>query len=259
MIVARPRTQKLKFDPIAVTPAEADVAYYVPYNPNNEETPEVVQSPSGSNWFPLPEGRLSAFISGRPGAGKSYLAKEFISFLPDDSDILLFTALSEEDGNFDEFQDRLYKIRMEPDNLSRLTLDVVRQHAHNPILLFDDIDMIRDKRVKEALYKLMNDALANGRGHVNHDGEGDIHVICTSHSANNYQSTKYMLENSEFVAIPPSGMPKAQWDLIMKKIGVPDKLSNEAFREGKRGSFRFIFVKQTAPMFMVYGNKITLI
>ena len=55
---------------------------------------EIAESPSGARWFPVMDGRLTAFIAGNPGAGKSYLAKELINLLPPSSEILLFTALA---------------------------------------------------------------------------------------------------------------------------------------------------------------------
>ena len=70
---------------------------------------------TGSDWRPVFNDRLTMFIAGTPGAGKSYLAKQMINLLPTNIPILLFTALEESDGNFADLgKDRLFKIKMKP-------------------------------------------------------------------------------------------------------------------------------------------------
>lgn len=258
MIASLTDRKKLPFQRLATTPSR-DVAYYIPYNDGSGS--EIAGSTSGDEWFPcfLDSGRVSIFIAGNPGAGKSYLAKEIINSMPRGTDVLLFTALEESDGNFDELNHPVYKIKMTPDNLNNITLEGIRVRSEHPVLLFDDVDKIRDKKVEQALFKLMNDALANGRGHKKHDGSGDIHVICTSHALNDYVKTKYTLENSDYVALFPGSTTKSQYDRMMTKLGVPKDLIDLSYNEGKKGSFRYVFVKKTAPMFLSYGDTITLI
>lgn len=270
MIVARPPNKRLKLPRLASTPYR-EIAYHVPYTEELyggaaiDEDPLVV-SPSGENWMPLflENGRVTVFISGNPRCGKSYFAREIIDSLPEDAHIILFTALEEEDGHFKEWkkEGRLTKITVKTENLKpleELTLTKIRSYADFPILLFDDVDTIKDEKLKRALFKLMNDVLANGRGHTKHDGTGDVHVICTSHSPNNYVQTKYTTENSEYIAIPPCGTTWKQYKTMMDKLGVPEDLQKLSFQEGKKGKFRFTIIKQTTPMYMIFGDTITLL
>ena len=243
---------------------DGDVAYYSPYAVDvgcMSDGGDFVRAPGGGDWLPsfLDAGRLSIFIAGNPGAGKSYLAKEIINTLPPIADILLFTSLEERDGNFEEFGDRVYKIRMEPENLERLSLETIRKVSKFPILLFDDVDKIRDKKVETALFKLMNDALANGRGHKRHDGTGDIHVICTSHALNDYVKTKYTLENSDYVALFPGSTTKAQYERMCNKLGISRELCELTYQGGKKNFYRYVIIKKTAPMYIMFGDTITLI
>lgn len=215
---------------------------------------------SGNEWYPdLSSSRLTAFIAGNPGAGKSYFANELINLLPKDSEVLLFTALEEEDGNFSDLGSRLYKIRMKPENLKRLSLSLIRQRCHNPILLFDDVDKIRDKEVEKLTFALLEDALANGRGHKHHNGEGDIHVIVTSHALNDYRKTKYTLENSDIVTVFPQSTTYAQMRRLFDKIGLTKTMCEEIMEMGKRGEVRKVIIKKVAPMYLIAGNIITLI
>lgn len=254
---------------------EREYAYFIPHAPgpksfmrdedddeDEDDYNHPVRSPSGANWLPCIDGteRLTMFIAGNPGAGKSYLAKEMIRLLPDDFNILLFTALEESDGNFKELgKSRLYKIRMDVDNLSSISLSEIRKRSKNTVLLFDDVDKIREKDVSDWVFRIMEDALANGRGHEKHDGNGDIHVICTSHALNDYRKTKYTLENSNYVALFPGSTTRRQLDTLFEKIGLDKSLCTEMLKLGKQGKIRSIIIHKVAPMFIIYGDKIMLI
>ena len=220
------------------------------------------QSMSGENWRPVFHDRLTMFIAGAPGAGKSYLAKQMINLLPSNIPILLFTALEEGDGNFKDLgKDRLYTIKMTPENLSTITLKEIRDRVKTPqtILLFDDVDKIRNSKVQAAIFSIMNDALANGRGHEKHDGEGDLHVVCTSHSANDYQKTKYTFENSNYVALFPGSTPPLQMYRMFDKLGLSKELCQKMIRLGKLQKIRSIIIHKVVPMYMIYGDKIMLL
>ena len=221
-----------------------------------------LQSISGADWRPNFSDRMTMFIAGTPGAGKSYLAKQMINILPKNLEILLFTALEEQDGNFDELgKDRIYKIKMVPEVLSKITLKEIRERAkaRQIILLFDDVDKIRDPKVQNLVFAIMNDALANGRGHEKHDGDHDIHVLCTSHSLNDYQKTKYTFENSNYVALFPGTTPALQMYRMFDKLGLDKKLCLKMIRLGRKQEIRSVIVHKVVPMYMIFGNKIMLL
>lgn len=272
--------------PIATTSA-GDVAYYVNFSPqalkkkayfdesDEEEDMEdlfgedvaegknqVVRSFTGADWQPVFNDRMTIFIAGTPGAGKSYLAKQMINILPTSYDILLFTALEEKDGNFDDLgKDRIFKIKMTPDVLSKISLAEIRKRSRSPqtILLFDDVDKIRDPKVQTLTFAIMNDALANGRGHEKHDGDADLHIICTSHSLNDYQKTKYTFENSNYVALFPGTTPPLQMYRMFDKLGLDKTLCQKMIRLGRRQEIRSILIHKVVPMYMIYGNRIMLL
>lgn len=224
------------------------------------EKPQI--SFTGAEWRPCFNDRMTMFIAGTPGAGKSYLAKQMIKLLPSTIPILLFTALEENDGNFDELgTDRMYKIKMKPDVLTKINLAEIRERSKSPqtILLFDDVDKIRDPKVQNATFALMNDALANGRGHQKHDGTGDVHVICTSHSANDYQKTKYTFENSNYVALFPGTTPPLQMYRMFDKMGLDKELCQKMIRLARSQHIRSIIIHKVVPMYMIFGNKIMLL
>ena len=268
----RKGTKNLK--PIAATDAGDEAYYTTSYgskfgeNSDSEDDDEdfdlsihgrPLTSITGADWHPCFNDRLTMFIAGTPGAGKSYLAKQMIKLLPDNFDILLFTALEERDGNFEDLgKNRLYKIRMTPEVLSSINLSEIRQRTkgNQTILLFDDVDKIRDSKVQNHVFALMNDALANGRGHEKHDGTGDIHVICTSHSANDYQKTKYTFENSNYVALFPGTTPPLQVHRMFDKLGLSKELCNQMIKLARAQKIRSVIIHKVVPMYMIFGNKI---
>lgn len=260
MIVVSRR--KLPFPALAFN-QEGETAYYIDHDSADglfdiDEDKRVAYSRSGQ-WYPnVFDGRLSILIAGNPGAGKSYLATQLINMFPDDYEVLLFTALEEEDGNFSHLKNKLYKIRMEPENLQRLSLTEIRKNCKCPILLFDDIDKIRDKRVEKQTFALLEDALANGRGHKHHDGVGDIHTIVTSHALNDYRKTKYTLENSDYVALFPGSTTYRQFETMCNKLGLTSEMCKGLYERGKRG-VRSIIIRKIAPMYIIAGNELILI
>lgn len=238
--------------------AGSDKAYYSEYG---EGSDDFIQSRSEEEWMPHigPGERLTVFVAGAPGAGKSYLAAELIDLLPPNSEVLLVTDLKEEDGNFAKFKGRLFKIRMDPENLDRLTLDAIRARCTNPVLLFDDVDKIRDKAVEKKTFALMEDALANGRGHKKHDGTGDVHVITTSHSLNDYKKTKYSLENSEYIAVFPRSTTYMQLRRLFEKIGLDKSMCDIVTELGRKYNVRRVIIHKNAPMYIIAGDLIKLI
>lgn len=257
------KTEEEGDDTLALTSVGEKARYVNPYMTGNIPIfgARHATSPSGEEWYPsiLNNGRLTAFIPGNPGAGKSYLANELISLMPDDYQVLLFTAVDEEDGNFSELGERLHKVRMDPENLERMSLATMRKASPHLILLFDDIDKLHDKRVEKMTYSILEDALANGRDHRKHDGEQDIHVIVTSHSLNDYKKTKYSLENSDYVAVFPQSTTYNQMRRLFDKLGLERELCDHVIDCGRAGMVRRVIIHKVAPMYIIIGDEIALI
>lgn len=263
MIAITPPRKKLPLDELARTES-GETAYFIDptvLKPSDESAGRDAVSSSKEEWLPVIKQphRLTAFIAGNPGAGKSYLATDLIELLPKDSEVLLFTALEENDGNFDRLKNKIWKIKMDPEVLGRLSLSIIRSRCKKPVLLFDDVDKIRDKTVEKLVFALMEDALANGRGHKKHDGEGDIHVICTSHALNDYRKTKYTLENSDYVCIFPQSTTFMQMRRMFDKLGLSKELCDTVIKLGRVDNIRRVIIKKVAPMYMIAGENITLI
>lgn len=261
MLVSPPPGKRLNLQRLATTPLREN-AYYVPYDDGTSD--RTIVSGSGEDWEPcfLENGRVTVFLAGGPGSGKSYFASQILESLPRKAQILLLTGLTEPDAHFTEFEKEKRLWRPSPltqEKLKRMTLDNLRGAAEIPVLLFDDVDKISDDKVRKAVYALLEDALANGRGHKKQNGEGDIHVIYTGHSLNDFLKTKYVTENCDYVIAFPSGTTFMQYKQLMKKLGIEGDLVTDSFNWGKGRRWGSVIVKKTVPMYMIFGDTITLI
>lgn len=192
--------------------------------------------------IPIYGERLSYFIAGPPGCGKSTTAAEIISLFPR-MPVYLFTDLSEDDRAFQGLPIR--KMKLELSLLKELTPELLLSKG-SCWVIFDDIDKIRDKNINKALIDLMDNIIANGRNH----GKGQINVIATSHSLTDYRKTKYTIENSEYWVIFPNKTIRSQLLTLLKKMSL-EKM--DIFDQDR------VFIHHSVPLFIATDSFISLI
>ena len=191
--------------------------------------------------IPMYGERLSYFIAGPPGCGKSTTAAQILSFFPRQP-IYLFSDV-DEDRAFDGLDIR--RMKMEADLITELKPEMFAEKS-DCWVVFDDIDKIRDSKVSKALIALMDNIIANGRSHGGHT----INVIATSHSLADYRKTKYMIENCEYWVVFPSKTINSQLKRLLSKMDL-DKLD---LKQHDR-----IFIHQSCPTFIVSDFFVSLL
>lgn len=199
-----------------------------------------------------PSKRLSMFLAGPPGAGKSYFIARMIEQLADQAcPIYLFTSIGGDDEQFTTFAHRIRRVRMNAENVRGVDLKRLRT-TNNPgkdaILIFDDVDKIREADLRREIFKLMEDTLANGRAHG--EDEGNLHIFITSHALNDYRLTKYSFENSDYAVIFPSSTPFSQVERFLIKLGVKKDVIRRITSSGQRTCL----IHKILPMFFVLGS-----
>ena len=192
--------------------------------------------------IPIYGERLSYFIAGPPGCGKSTTAADILSLFPK-MPIFLFTDLEEEDRAFKGIPMR--KMKMDADLLDELKPEMLTSEG-DCWVVFDDIDKIRDPKVSKKVIALMDNIIANGRRHNKHT----IHVIATSHSLADYKKTKYMIENCSYWVIFPNKTINSQLKRLLSKLDL-EKLNLKPFSR--------VFVHQIVPSFIVTDDFISTI
>ena len=139
------------------------------------------------------------YICGPSGSGKSFYTKQYIrnyiKCFPD-NEIYMFSKLTE-DKSLDDIE-QLQRIILD-ERLITEPFDV--KDFENTLVIMDDIDCIKEKMIKKAIYQLKDEILETGR-HTN------TTLCITSHLAAKGHETKSILNEAHSVVLfPSSGMP----------------------------------------------------
>lgn len=148
--------------------------------------------------IPLPNKDIieKIYISAPSGAGKSFWAgrwmDEYRKMFKDD-DIYVFSTIKT-----DKAIDKSEPIRIKLDE--DLIQDMIDpEEIPNSLTVFDDVDTIRDARLKNAITTFRDWLLEQGR-------HFDIRMLMTSHLLSNYKHTRRILnEATAVVVFPKSG------------------------------------------------------
>lgn len=195
------------------------------------------------NSIPVFGKRLSFFIAGPPGCGKSYTTAQILSYFPDQVKYL-FTDITDDDEVFKGIKFR----RIKMDKLETITLEKLSKDG-DCWCVFDDVDKIVNPTISKNLMRLMDNILANGRKHGDY---GNINVIITSHSLSDYKRTKYAIENSNYWVIFPSKTMQLQLETLLRKDGL-QKIEKEIKDENR------LFYHRSSPHFVVSDVLVALI
>ena len=148
---------------------------------------------------------------------------------------------------------------MEPEVLKKINVRSIRERIprdSDVVAVFDDIDKISDKKQSKLVFSILEDLLANGRIHDKRKGaRGNIHVIATTHSLNDWLKTKYLTENCNYVGLFPQSTTHIQLERLLSKLG----LGKDMCKIIKDTGERVVVVHKTAPMFIMAGSSICLI
>lgn len=228
-----------------------------------EENDDEIKCESNEHIIPYynPKERITMFIAGAQNCGKSYFVAEFLKtyrMMHPKRPIYLLTGLSEKDKHFEKFNIR--QIIMDSTNVSELDLEKLRTDDKTGkrsgcLLIFDDTDRIRDKGLMEKTYKLLDDALANGRDHATQAGKADIDIVVTNHEINDRNRTRGVLTNCNYIVLFPFYSLTSQMNLIMEKIGI----SKETQKKILNYKGRAVIIRKIAPMYCIMKKKVFLL
>lgn len=208
-----------------------------------------------------PKERITMFIAGAQNCGKSYFIGQFLydyKMIHPKRPVYLITGIDEKDKSLGSHKIR--KIFMDEKviddlNLEKLRVDDKTGKKRGCLLIFDDTDRIRDAGLRKKVYDLLNDALCNGRDHATQAAKADIDVIVTNHEINDYQRTKSVLTECNYVVIFPAYSVKKQIDMVLDKIG----LSKEVHDMITSYTGRAVVLHKTAPLYGIMKRKVFML
>ena len=143
--------------------------------------------------------RSVLYIAGPSGSGKSFYTKmylkNYIKQYPENG-IYMFSKLTE-DSSLDDVKE-IKRIKID-NRLITMPLDV--NDFKDSLVIFDDIDCIKNKEQKAALNDLKNEILETGR-------HSHTTILITSHLACKGAETRSILNEAHSITLfPGSGMP----------------------------------------------------
>lgn len=189
------------------------------------------------------------YISGPSGAGKSTLVSKFIKryvLTNPKNDIYLFSNVKD-DPAFNEFGKLIKKIKIDAD----LILDPIdiKEELGNSLVIMDDVDMIPNKQIKEAVTGIRDEILQCGR-HYN------ISCILTTHNLTNYGATRIILnECNNVIFFPKAGSLYN----IQRFLKVYCGLSNKQISDILNIDSRWVCMKKDYPNAVISSNSVGLL
>jgi len=195
-------------------------------------------------FFPIPDVTLErsiVYAAGRSGSGKSYFCanwlKEYKKLYPD-NEIYVF-SLIDEDEKIDDIG--VHRIKIDSDLVNR-PLEIT--DFADSVVLFDDIDVIDNKKLHEAVYAIMNKILELGRHY-------HISTIITNHLLTNGKDTRRILNESQFICIFPASGSFGGISYMLKKYMGFDVSEIKRIKNTKS---RWIYIRNVAPMCVLSSN-----
>ena len=154
------------------------------------------------------------YITGPSGSGKSTYTRKFLEQYRKkhrDHPIYLFSSLPE-DESLDKIKPQ--RIRLD-ENIYEDPIHV--EDLETSVVIFDDIDVISDRKIRDAVYTILNNVLEIGR-HYN------ITCVVTNHLPTNGKDTRRILNEAHAVVyFPHSASGKIKY-LLTEYLGVDKKM-----------------------------------
>jgi hypothetical protein len=185
------------------------------------------------------------YLTGPSGSGKSYSSRKYLEEYKKKykkNEIYLFSALPE-DPSIDPLKPN--RIRLD-ESLYEDPISV--QDFENSVVIFDDVDCISDKKIKEAIYAIMNKILEISR-HFN------TSCIVTNHLPTDGRSTRRILNETHVCYYYPHSAGNKIRYLLENYIGV-DKKQIGRF---KRMNTRFVAIFKNFPQVYMTQHEIGLL
>jgi hypothetical protein len=220
----------------------------------DEEDKEEVKKPfykinlskTGGKFEVLPNDLLArecGYICGQSGCGKSFFVSQYIEKYKKkhkNNDIYLFSEV-DDDEKLNKFNP--IKIKLD-DELLNDNFDY--KDFPNSLVIFDDIDSIKDKKIKNEVYKILDSLLTMGR----HNGAS---VLVTNHTASDRERTKKIFNESHFITYFPFGGSQKQLKYMLESHADLDK---NVINYNKKLKSRWICVMKNYPTHTISEKEI---
>lgn len=174
------------------------------------------------------------YCAGPSGSGKSTYTKNYIKQLLKNNkklDVFLFSPFKE-DPSLDDIKPQRIKI-----DESLVDNPIKPEDLANSVVIFDDIDSIKNKEIRKAIYELLNQCLEIGR-------HFDIHVIQTNHILCANNDTKRILNEAHHITFFPHSGSISTLGRLCEAYGGIDK---EQLKKIRKTESRWATIHKNYP------------
>lgn len=190
---------------------------------------------------PLPFKKIveKGYISAPSGSGKSYFAGKWIkqfNKMFKNQEVYVFSPIPSDKALDDN---NIIRVDMD-EHLLNNPIDV--EELENSLVVFDDCESIKDKRMLKYIEWLRDSILERGR-------HNNVRQLWISHLISNYSSTRRLLNESTFVCVfPRSGSGVAQ---IKRFLQTQCGLSKPEIKKFLSQDSRWCCVYRSYPQFVI--------
>ena len=185
------------------------------------------------------------YITGPSGSGKSWYANTYIKNYKKahpKNNIYMFSPVIEDESISSDIKRVKLDDRMVSDPLK------IGELAES-LVIFDDIDVIKDKKLRDAVYALLNEVLEVGR-HIK------VSCIITNHLPTNGKETRRMLNEAHSITYFPAAGSKVQLNRLLEQYIGMDK---KDIKKAKQSGSRWVTVFKNYPQFVMTENEMYLL
>jgi nicotinamide riboside kinase len=196
-----------------------------------------IQLPDESKFQQVPDPdkeREILYITGPSGSGKSTYTRNYVQQYKKkyrDNDVYVFSALKD-----DEALDKLKPKRVKIDD-TLVTDPLYAEDFADSLVIFDDIDVISDKKHREAVFKILNQILEVGRHHR-------VFCVVTNHLPTGGNDTRRILNEAHSITyFPHSGSARQVNYLLINYVG----LDKDDIKRLKKSKSRWATIYKNYP------------
>jgi GTPase SAR1 family protein len=186
------------------------------------------------------------YITGPSGSGKSYYTSRYIKNYKKahkDHPVYLFSPVPD-DKKLDDLKVKRVKI-----DDSLISDPIKPSDLKESLVIFDDIDCITQKGLRDALYNLLNQILEVGR-------HTKTSCVITNHLPTNGKDTRRILNESHSITyFPASGSKRQINNLLENYIGMDTK----DIKKAKNLGSRWVTIFKNYPQFVMTEKDIYLL
>jgi len=184
--------------------------------------------------------RSVLFVSGMSGSGKSFFSARFISEyhkMYKKRPIYVFSYFQK-----DPSLDSLKYLKRIPLNDKFINIELSLDDFQDSLVLMDDIDTIRNKAIKNKLYRILHSLLELGR-------HNNCEVLYLSHIATKGHETKCILNECTSVTVFPTNMSSRSFSYL---LGSYFGMSKDQMKRIRQLKSRAVTILKSYPNIVIF-------